>query len=129
MGTSLQDAQVVIGNETTIIAKMFDPLPAAKEIQDLIGQHLRQFEGPQPTQLDVDPIIVGQYIMKLNTGHMLPPIDIVQLPDGREFITEGHHRYVAARATGKPVPERRFQSAGPVGFEWKNVKYNRLEKD
>lgn len=83
-------------------------------------------EGPQPTQLAVDPDIVNQYSESLKKGERVPPIEVVLLPDGREFITEGHHRYVASQKTGIPVEKRVFPDNGPIGFTWLGVKYEKL---
>src|SRR4051794_21467188 len=82
-----------------------------------------EFPGPQPTQLTIDPTIVRQYAEQLIGGETVPPIDVVRLPDGREYITEGHHRYVAGQITGEPVERKVFPNSGPVGFTWKQVRF------
>src|SRR5262245_57439837 len=74
--------------------------------------------GPLPTQLVVDASVVHDYTQKLVCGQNVDPIEVVRLPDGREFITEGHHRYIASQRAGIPVGQRTFDTGGPVGFDW-----------
>lgn len=85
--------------------------------------------GPQPTQLSVHPDIVEEKIAQLLAGEKLPPIEIVRLPDGREFILDGHHRYVASQLTGVPVEVRVFPNAGPTGLDWSEVVYERFLRE
>jgi RHS repeat-associated protein len=85
-----------------------------------------QFEGPQPTQLQIHPDIVARYVRQLKAGEQLKPIEIVRLPDGREFILDGHHRFVASEQTGIPVGRAVFPGEGPVGLSWSDVLYERF---
>lgn len=85
--------------------------------------------GPQPTQLVVDPTVIDSYSQKLRSSEKVPPIDVIRLPDGREFITEGHHRFLASQLTGIPVEKKVFPNRGPVGFNWANVKLGRLDNE
>ena len=89
---------------------------------DIVGQ--AEHAGLQPTQLEVNPGIVARYAAKLEAGEAVDPIHAVEVPDGRQFIIEGHHRYVASQLTGIPVPTVVTQGAGPVGFNWGQVSYS-----
>ncbi len=80
--------------------------------------------GPQPTQLEINPQIVDDYIARLLAGEKLRPIELVELPDGRRFILDGHHRYVASQRTGIPIDQFTIKGEGPVGFNWENVKFD-----
>jgi hypothetical protein len=95
----------------------------------MLGADVGNLPGPQPTQLGVDPYVVAGYAEALKAGQSVPAIDVVVLPDGREFLLEGHHRYVASQKTGIEVPIRVTQNEGPVGFNWAHVKYERLDGD
>ena len=95
----------------------------------MLGADVGKLPGPQPTQLGVDPYVVAGYAEALKAGQTVPAIDVVVLPDGREFLLEGHHRYVASQKTGIEVPIRVTQTEGPVGFNWAHVKYERLDGD
>jgi len=99
------------------------------QIGDLTGLPVPELKGPQPTQLHVDPNIVRNYAQTLLAGGSVPPIDIVRLPDGREFITEGHHRFVAGELTGKPVERKMYPDRGPVGVSWSEVSFKNLNND
>ncbi|MFA5957058.1 hypothetical protein [Hyphomicrobium sp.] len=93
------------------------------------NQLVGSLPGPQPSQLSVDPYVVGSYAQMLRSGLSVPAVDVVLLPDGRQFLTEGHHRYVASQLTGIPVAVRLFPNNGPVGFDWARVKYERNNND
>lgn len=80
--------------------------------------------GPRPTQLEVHPEIVKDYAARLQAGEKLSAVHAVELPDGRQFLIDGHHRYVASQQAGIPVDMVVQKGAGPVGFDWKNVIYN-----
>jgi hypothetical protein len=92
------------------------------------GPPVGSFSGPQPTQLVVDPGTVCDYVIKLGYGQKVDPIEVVRLPDGREFITEGHHRYVASQLTGIAVDQKTIENPGPVGFNWSRVRYGKLDQ-
>ena len=85
--------------------------------------------GPQPTQLDVNPGIVDDFASRLQAGERLDPIDVVELPDGRQFILDGHHRFVASERTGIPVEIRIQKAPGPVGFNWNEVLFRDFTPD
>ncbi|MCP3996327.1 MAG: ParB N-terminal domain-containing protein [bacterium] len=85
--------------------------------------------GPQPTQLAVSPQIVDDYAARLMRGERLRPIEVVELPDGRRFILDGHHRYVASQETGIPVDVNVTKGEGPVGFDWEEVAFESFSPD
>lgn len=99
------------------------------KIEEIIGASVGDFKGPQPTQLTVDPLVVGQYAAKIIAGEPVAAIEVVLLPDGREFITEGHHRFVAGELAGSPVDRKVFPNNGPAGFNWSATRYGRLDND
>ncbi|NTU49795.1 MAG: hypothetical protein HGA87_02700 [Desulfobulbaceae bacterium] len=94
-----------------------------------LGSHVGAFSGPQPTQLSVDPTVVSKYEAQLRNGEKIAPIEVAALSDGRQFITEGHHRFVASQSTGIPVEQKNFNANGPVGFNWSDVKYENLSNE
>ena len=57
-------------------------------------------------------------------GPRVKPIEVVELPDGRQFLLEGHHRYVASQKTGVPVDVHVTPGEGPVGFGWERTYYD-----
>lgn len=82
--------------------------------------------GLRPTQLEIHPEIVEAYVAKLRSGQPVAPIEAIRLPDGRVFIIEGHHRYVASQRTGIDVKVFTMDGHGPVGFDWEEVVYLRF---
>ncbi|HYX35790.1 MAG TPA: trypsin-like serine protease [Oligoflexus sp.] len=99
-----------------------DPSFITKPLKDLVG------DGPdvlKTTQAEVDPIRVDRYISDLKAGIKIEPIEVFVKPDGSKVISDGHHRYVASRITGKAVPTR--ESPGLVsGIAWKDVEFKNL---
>lgn len=100
-----------------------------REDEKTIGARVGDFSGPQPTQLSVDPAVVSKYEDQLRNGEKVAPIEVSVLSDGREFIAEGHHRFVASQLTGIPVGQRTFNTGGPVGFNWSDVSYEDLSHE
>ena len=79
----------------------------------------------RPTQDWIDPNQVDIYAARLRAGERLPPIDVQQLPDGRRFILDGHHRYVASQLVGIPVDMNITYGSGPIGWpDWTDVSYS-----
>lgn len=122
-------AQQLAALEAKTIAEMGAVAESLTSNNSVLGELVGNFSGPQPTQLAVDPYIVDQYSQQLLAGHAVAAIEVVILPDGREFITEGHHRYVASQQTGIDVGQRKFDNGGPTGFAWSQVKFERLNND
>lgn len=78
----------------------------------------------RPTQDWISRSAVDDYAVRLQAGETLPAIDVQRLPDGREFILDGHHRYVASQQTGIPVDINYVDGVGPVGLpDWAKVIY------
>jgi hypothetical protein len=67
---------------------------------------------------------VEKYAQQLRAGEDVGPVHAVEVPGGKQFIIEGHHRYVASQLTGIPVKIIVQPGAGPVGFSWKDVVYD-----
>jgi len=76
-----------------------------------------------PTQDWYNPEQVDEYAAQLERGDNVKPIQAVKTPDGRKFILDGHHRYLASQKTGIPVEVNVREGVGPVGLSsWDNVK-------
>ncbi|MFD8495866.1 LamG-like jellyroll fold domain-containing protein [Amycolatopsis sp. NPDC059657] len=83
----------------------------------------------RPTQDYVDPDTVEYYVEELRAGRPVGPIETQRLADGREYIEEGHHRYVASVKTGIPV-ERITVDGATVGMpDWSGVGYEPFNGD
>ena len=78
----------------------------------------------RPTQDWISRSAVDDYAARLRAGERLQPIEVQRLRDGREFILDGHHRYVASQQTGIPVEINYVDGVGPVGLpDWLKVTY------
>ncbi|MBK9944977.1 MAG: RHS repeat-associated core domain-containing protein [Kouleothrix sp.] len=75
--------------------------------------------------------IVVQYARAMCKGATFPPIHITYGVDF-DTVTDGHHRFVASRLSGKPIAEipdpvtidaRRLGTNWPRSFEWKDVRW------
>jgi hypothetical protein len=109
-------------NAAALVSRLSDKIASAvRGGVDIVGK--AGHAGLRPTQLSVDRSIVQRYAAQLRAGQKVDPIHAIEIPDGRRFIIEGHHRYVASQLTGKPVDVRIEPGAGPVGFDWKDVVY------
>lgn len=76
----------------------------------------------RPTQDWINPDQVDAYAKALQAGEKIEPIEIQRLPDGREFLLDGHHRYAASMRTGLMVPRIYYEGEGPRGFpDWTHV--------
>jgi RHS repeat-associated protein len=84
----------------------------------------------RPTQDGVDPDKVERYMREMKAGAQFPPAEAIQLPDGRIFLMEGHHRYVASLRAGISLPIHiEHVTAGPIGLpDWSRVEY-RIDLD
>jgi ParB-like chromosome segregation protein Spo0J len=71
----------------------------------------------RPTQDWIDAAKVDEYVSRLQAGEKLDPIEVNQLPNGEQYILDGHHRYVASMLTGIPVDQVVTVGVGPVGLE------------
>lgn len=79
----------------------------------------------RPTQDAIHPGKVDDYVQQLQNGGKVPPVETVRLPDGRQFILDGHHRYVASLKTGIPVDINVMEAPGPVGYpNWSETYYS-----
>lgn len=57
----------------------------------------------------------------MTRGETIEPIEIIRTPRG-DYITEGHHRYVAGQILGREVPATITEGSGPVGPpNWNDV--------
>lgn len=76
----------------------------------------------RPTQDWINLDQVDAYAKALQAGEQIEPIEIQRLPDGREFLLDGHHRYAASMRTGLMVPRIYYEGEGPRGFpDWTHV--------
>lgn len=86
---------------------------------DIIGTNHNEV---RPTQDWINPDKVAEYEEALRNGADIDPIEVQRLPDGREFLIDGHHRYVASKRTGKPVNRIYYDGEGPRGLpDWSHV--------
>ena len=88
--------------------------------KNIVGTTFSEFK---PTQEAVNWEKVEQYVQRLNAGEQLPAIDVYQVA-GKEgwFIEDGHHRFIASKITGKPVPINYKTTSGPTGMsDWTEV--------
>jgi uncharacterized protein (DUF1015 family) len=89
--------------------------------EDIVGT---THDSLRPTQDYVNPRTVDQYAASLRAGEEIPPIEVQRLPNGKEYLYEGHHRYVASMRTGIPVDREVTEGEGPVGLpDWSKVTY------
>src|SRR5690606_22489183 len=77
------------------------PTSVANVGEDIVGSTHRVL---RPTQDWIDMSAVDDYVAQLRAGRAVAPIEVQVLPDGRAFILDGHHRYVASQRIGVPVP-------------------------
>lgn len=81
----------------------------------------------RPTQMEIHPDIVDNYVGQLKGGGSVKPIDVTELPDGTRYITDGHHRYVAGQKAGVEVPMNVTPNPGPRGLpDWSETFYERF---
>jgi RHS repeat-associated protein len=90
----------------------------------IVGTNYSKF---RPTQDLINPDIVEHYVLKLKQGDKIPAIEVVELPDGRRFILDGHHRHVAENLSGKSIPKNIVKNGGPVGMpDWIGTIFKRF---
>lgn len=66
------------------------------------------------------------YVLKLQVGKNIDPIEVVDIPNKGKYIVEGHHRYVASQQTGIPIKINIKQANGPRGLpDWSKVQWKK----
>jgi hypothetical protein len=78
----------------------------------------------KPTQDVLNPQRVAEYAGQLESGTILPPVEVVNIPGRGMYILDGHHRYAASQLTGIPVEINVVEGVGPIGMsDWSNVQW------
>ena len=78
----------------------------------------------KPTQDYVYRSQVDYYVQQLNSGSVLPNIEVYEVPGKGLFIQDGHHRYVASMITGKSINITYLKVGGPIGMNnWMEVNW------
>jgi hypothetical protein len=89
--------------------------------EEIVGN---SHEALRPTQDWINPAKVDEYAASLRAGENVPPVEVQRLPNGKEYILDGHHRYVASMRTGILVDRTVTEGPGPVGLpDWSKVNY------
>lgn len=48
-----------------------------------------------------NPAQLSAMVQSIRNGEFLPPVEIIELPDGTRMIRDGHHRCLAYRLSGR----------------------------
>ena len=87
--------------------------------EDIVGTKYNEIK---PTQDYVNRETVNEYIMRINKGESLNPIQVSQTSKGL-YIIDGHHRFVASQMTNTSIGMN-ITKGGPIGFpDWSFVKW------
>lgn len=98
-------------------------------VTDTVTEDVEQVASALDNSTDwLNPAQVDDYIRRLQAGERLDPITVQRLPDGRQYILDGHHRYVASQRTGIPIDIQHIDGPGPMGLpDWSKVTYEPID--
>lgn len=125
-GVSLMEGNLGAASEFPSMLKIAGESGAgASEIRsvgiDIVGTN---FNKVLPTQDYINPLKVEEYKMLLQNPEIKVPWSEAYLQNGKLYLEEGHHRYVARMQLGIDPPLIIRNTGGPIGFpDWSSTTY------